>query len=173
MMGALAVLCAAGWLGWGGAGCSSDPNRGYAFGASRSQASRTVAVPVFENQTFYHGLEAQLTDAIIKEIQRRTPWVVTPASAAQTTLSGTITNASLRTLSISAKTGIVEEQAVELTLDFTWRDASGNTLVARKNFKSLESFVPERGTNERIELGEHAAVQEMARAIVGEMRSMW
>lgn len=146
---------------------------GYTFNSSRSQPVRTVSVPMFDNQTYYHGLEAELTDAVIKEIQRRTPWVVTSASSAETTLTGTITSVGLRTLTISAKTGLVQEQAVEMTLEFAWRDASGNILVARKNFKSLESFVPERGTNERIELGEHAAVQEMAHAIVAELRSAW
>lgn len=160
---ALLLGCAA----WLPVGC------GYTFTAARPSGVRTVAVPVFENTTFSHGLEVQLTDAVIKEVQRRTPWVVVASGSAQTTLSGTITGSALRTMSTSAKTGIVQEQAVELTVDFTWRDASGHTLASRRNFRALESFVPERGTGERIELGQHAAVQELARAIVAELRSAW
>jgi hypothetical protein len=128
---------------------------------------------MFGNKTFMHGIETDLTDAVIKEIQRHTGWSVTNAGGAETTLTGTITSADLKYLSLSGTTGLVQEQAVELTIDFEWRDASGKTLSARRNFKALESFVPQRGVGERVELAEHAAVQELARAIVGELRSAW
>ncbi|MEX2218613.1 MAG: LPS assembly lipoprotein LptE [Phycisphaerales bacterium] len=151
------------------------PACGYSFNQARPTSARTVAVPVFRNDTFTHGLEAHLTDAVIKEIQRRTPWVVTSAggSAAQSTLSGTITAAELRALSTSSRTGLVQEQAFELTIDFTWADSTGRPIVERRNFKALESFIPERGVSERTEVAHHAAIQELARAIVHEMRSAW
>jgi hypothetical protein len=123
---------------------------------------------------FQKGIEIDLTDAIIKEIQRTTPWVVTSEAGAQTTLSGTITDASLRALSTNSQTGYVQEMAVELTVDFDWRDGrTGQYLSSRRAFKSMEGFVPARPTNERIELGQHAVVQEMARSIVAELRSGW
>ena len=96
------------------------------------------------------------------------------ASYSATTLTGTITDASLRNLSTNSKTGYVQEMAVELTVDFDWRDGrTGQYLASRRAFKSMEGFVPARPTNERIELGQHAVVQEMARQIVAELRSGW
>jgi hypothetical protein len=153
--------------------CSSDPTQGYSFTAARSDSVHSVAVPVFENHSYQHGLEQQLTEAIIKEIQRHTGWVVTSSGRAQTTLTGTIAEVQLRSLTTSANTGLVLEQAYEMTVNFEWKDSSGKTLVARKSFKAMETFVPALGTSERLELGEHAAVQEMARAIVNELRSTW
>lgn len=157
------------------AGCSSDPTRGYSFTSTYSNSVHTVAVPVFDNQTFYTGLEVQLTDAIIKEIQRKTPWVVVSSDAnAQTTLSGKITDVTLRQLSISSTTGYVQEVGVELSVDFEWRDGrTGKVLTSRKDFRSMEGFVPAHASGEPIELGESAAVQELARAMVAELRSGW
>ncbi|MFN0133864.1 MAG: LPS assembly lipoprotein LptE [Phycisphaerales bacterium] len=155
-------------------GCSSDPTRGYSFTPTRSEQVRTVAVPIFDNHTFQHGIEADLTDAIIKEIQRTTRWVVVSTEKAQTTLTGSITSAELRQLSTSSSTGLVQEVGIELTADFDWRDGrTGTFLVRRRNVKSLESFVASRPTNERIDLGRHASVQELARVIVSELRAAW
>ncbi len=154
--------------------CASDPSQGYSFTAARRADTRTVAVPIFDNRTFSHGLEVQLTEAIVKEIQRSTRWRITSEHGAQTILSGAITSSTLKPLSTSSVTGMVLEQGVELTVDFEWRDhTSGEVLIARKGFSSLQSFVPARGTGERLELGEHAAVQELARRIVNELRSSW
>jgi hypothetical protein len=155
------------------AGCASDPTRGYAFRPAYDTGIRTIAVPVFENPTFHHGVEIDLTDAIIKEIQQRTPWVVV-SSGAESTLSGRIADIQLRPLTTSRRTGLVEDVAVAITVDFTWRDGrTGDYLVRRQNFTATETFVPARPSGERLELGQHAAVQELARAIVSEMRSSW
>ena len=154
-------------------GCSSDPSREYSFRPAYDTGMRTIAVPVFENPTFYHGLEADLTEAIVKEIQARTPWVVVTANA-ESTLSGSITDLQMRPLTESRATGLVEDVALVMTVDFEWRDArTGEYIVRRREFSATESFVPARPSNERLELGQQAVVQELARAIVSEMRSSW
>jgi hypothetical protein len=154
--------------------CSSDPTRGYSFTSTYSAGIHTVSVPIFDNQTYYKGLEVELTDALIKEIQRTTPWVVVSGSSSQATLTGTITDANLRTLSINSTTGMVQEMGMELSADFEFRDIrTGKVLTARKSFHAMESFVPAHPTAERIELGQHGSVQELARCIVAELRSGW
>ena len=155
-------------------GCSADPTQGYSFTHSHDETVRTVAVPMFQNPTFSRGLEIELTDAIIKEIQAKTPWRVTSEGTANTTLSGTLTDSRLRRLSIGRDTGYAQEIAVELTVDFDWKDSrTGKTLVSRRNFTASEAFVPASPANERIESGQHAAVQRIARDIVAELRSNW
>jgi hypothetical protein len=155
------------------ASCSSDPTRGYSFRPAYDTSVRTISVPIFDNPTFSHGVEVQLTDAIIKEIQRRTPWVVVTAGA-QSTLRGRVTNVQMRPLTTSRLTGLVEEVAVSMTVDFTWEDSrTGRPILSRQSFSAARDFVPARPTGERLELGEHAVVQELARAIVNEMRSQW
>lgn len=161
-------------LALGLASCASDPSQGYSFTAARNTGTRTIAVPVFTNDTFSHGMEVKLTEAIVKELQRSSPWRVVSGPSAQTVLTGSITASELKPLSTASGTGLVMEQGVVVSVDFEWRDrASGEVLMARKDFKALESFVPARGTGERLELGQHAAVQELARRIVNELRSSW
>jgi hypothetical protein len=133
-----------------------------------------VAVPLWENRTFSKGLEVQLTEAIVKEIQRATPWVVTGRDNADTVLTGVIVDTRLRAMSIGRVTGLVMEQAVEISVDFDWRSrGTGKVLTSRRSFEGLGSFVPAHGTQERLELGQAVTVQELARDIVAELRSNW
>ncbi|MBY0312803.1 MAG: hypothetical protein K2W85_12100 [Phycisphaerales bacterium] len=155
-------------------GCASDPTKGYAFASAQDETVRTVAVPVFKNPTYSEGVEVDLTDAIIKEIQRSTPWRVAPEGTANTTLIGTLTDSRMRRLSIARGTGLAQELLVELTVDFEFKDVrTGKVLIARKNFTASDTFVPTRPVGERLELGQHGAVQKLARDIVAELRSDW
>lgn len=156
------------------ASCGTDATRGYAFSSTRQSEVRSIAVPIFNNTTFTRGVEFDLTDALVKEIQRTTPWIVTRSDAAQTVLSGTITGSDLRPLTFVRREGYVQEMAVRFTVDFEWRDMrTGRLLVSRRGLTAAETFVPARPAGERIELGEHAAVAELARIIVAEMRTDW
>lgn len=154
--------------------CASDPTQGYALTPSHDETVRTVAVPIFQNPTFARGVEIELTDAIIKEIQAHTPWRVAPEGTANTVLTGTLTDQRLRRLSTERNTGLVQEMDVELTVDFEWKDSrTGKVLIARKSFTASDTFVPTKGIGERLESGQEAAVQRLARDIVAELRSSW
>lgn len=155
-------------------GCASDPTQGYSFNSSFDSSVRTVFVPTFQNSTYTRGIESELTEAIVKEIQRSTPWRVTGESDAQTTLSGSITDTRLRELSFGRDTGYSQELDFEITTEFSWKEnRSGKVLAARKNFIAADTFTPARGVGERIESGQHGAVQKLARDIVAELRSRW
>jgi hypothetical protein len=160
-----ALLVAVGHL----SGCA-----GYSFSSAHPQDVQSVSVHIFENRTFTTGIEVELADALIKELQRSTPYVVVSSGDANTRLTGAITDARLRQLTVARQTGMVEEMAVDLIVSFDWVDArTGEPLVRRANFRAVETFVPARPSAERVELGRHAAVQEMARSIVAELRSRW
>ena len=156
-------------------GCSSDPRRGYSFNSASSFRAGSVSVPVFGNQTFDHGVESELTEAVVKEIQRTTRMAVVAGNAgADTTLTGVIRKSDMRTISRDSITGLVNHTALVLTIDFEWRDnRSGQTLVGRRNFAATDTFGPARGTGELREAAVHGAVQQLARDIVGEMRGGW
>ncbi|HLO42367.1 MAG TPA: LPS assembly lipoprotein LptE, partial [Phycisphaerales bacterium] len=79
--------------------CASDPREGYSFTSAHSEEYKTIAIEVFENDTFSTGIEAQLSEAIAKEIMRTTKWKVTSGRRADTVLSGTVTTSELRALS--------------------------------------------------------------------------
>lgn len=156
------------------ASCASDPSEGYAFTSAHDSGITSVYVPTFRNNTYAHGIEVDLTDAIIKEIKATTPWRVASESDAQTSLTGSIVDARMQPLSLGRNTGLVQEQAVTLVIQFDFKDVrTGKVLTSRRNFSSTEAFVPAYGVQERLEVGQHATVQDLARSVVAELRSGW
>lgn len=154
--------------------CATDPADGYAFASAHDQSIRTVAVPIFSNDTFHTGLELTLTEDVIKQIQRQTPWRITSAESADALLTGSITSVNLRTLSTRTGAGLVQEMAVEIAVDFELVDnRSGRTLTSRTGYKALGSFVPAQPSGERIDVGYAGATQTLARDLVGDLQNAW
>ena len=159
-------------VGLTGLGCTTD--FGYQFGETYSGEVRTIAVPLFENRTYTPGLDRRLTEALIKQIHSTTPWRVVASDAADTELTGVITDAELRKLSTDQDSGLGREFAYILTVSFEWKELStGRVLAARRNFRAAEPFAPGAGASERIGVGERAALDEMARELVASLRSEW
>jgi hypothetical protein len=156
------------------AGCATDPTQGYSATSSFSDEFSTIAVPIVENDTFERGIEFEITDAVIKEIERRTPYRVVDQSRADTILTGRIVRAELNKLSRSRLTGLSEEVVLSVTMDFTWRDRRTNrTLVERRSFTGSGLFLPSTPSAEPLEIGRFAVAQDLARDIVNEMRAAW
>lgn len=153
------------------AGCAADPRDGYSTRSVYASDIRTVAVPMFENATFTPGIEAQVTEAVIKELQARTPWRVTDASRADAVLTGVVRAADLARLSADPRTGLMQELAVRVSVDFDLRDnRTGAVVVSRRGFTAVDTFVPARGTGERLEVGQASAVERLARDVVAQLR---
>lgn len=165
-LGGLVVL-----VGLGGCASSSG---GYSFNSTFDESINSVAVPIFQNETTSRGLELQLTEAVIKELQGRTPWYIASSDRADTTLVGVITQTGLIGLSDDPHTGLVQEEAVRVTIRFEWRDnRSGDVIVARDGFSASSVFSPSRNVGDRLELGQRGAIEELASDIVSSMRSSW
>ena len=156
------------------AGCASSPTEGYSDASLYPDNVRNVAVDIFENDTFERGVEFELADALIKEIESRTPLKVVPSSRADSILTGRIRRVRRDVLSRSPRTGLSEEVLYIVTIDYTWRDLrTDELLLERQSFDGSGLFVPSRPTGEPIELGEFAAVQQLARGIVWTMQADW
>jgi hypothetical protein len=156
------------------AGCASDPTQGYSARPVHSESIRTVAVPIFENTTFATGLEAELTEAIVKEIQRTTRWSVVRSTGADATLEGAVTSSDFRRLSGDPVTGLDQEMGVDIRVDFDFKDnRTGRVLVGRRGFAATETFVASRRVGELPQVGRTGTVQALARDIVAELRDTW
>ncbi len=150
------------------------PGCGYSTAELFPTRYRTVAVPIFDNRTFYRGVEFDLTEALIKELEQRTPYNTTDAGRADTLLSGTIHTIEKRQLSRTVEAGLPQEVEVIVVIDFTWTDQrSGDALVSRRGFSAVGRYVPTPPVGEGFEVGQHAAVQRLARDIVSVLRSDW
>jgi hypothetical protein len=167
---ALALMLAA----LSAAGCASDPSQGYSSLGTYPGHIRTVAVPIPENDTYVRDVEFELADALVKEIEAHTPYKVTSRNRADSVLTAQVRQVELRQLSKSRVTGLSEEVVMTVTIDFAWRDLiAETTLVERRSFTGQGLFVPSAPSSERIEIGRFAAVQQLARDVVAELRSAW
>jgi hypothetical protein len=119
-------------------------------------------------------MDFKLPDALIKEIESRTPYQILSEQYADTLLTGTITSVSLRTVSQSTSTALDNEVMITVTMDFEWLNLqSGGRIIGRKNFSSSALFVPSRPSSEPIEMGQFAVVSQLSQDIVDQMQSSW
>jgi hypothetical protein len=156
------------------AGCAADPREGYSTQSTFREDVATVAIPIFDNDSFSRDVEFELTDALVKEIEARTPYKVASPARADTIIIGTIRRVELDRLSKSRQTGLAEEMIISLTVDFQWKDLrTDRTLLERRSFDGHALFVPSNPSGESLEIGRHGVVQTLARDIVSEMRAAW
>jgi hypothetical protein len=156
------------------AACTSNPSQGYASGAMYSSKFRSVAVPLFKNNGTDRAVQFQLGDALVKEFEQMTPYKVTSEGRADTVLRGTITAVTMNMVSQSLGTGLPEEMAFGVTVDFEWLDMkTGKPIVSRAGFKSTAVFVASLPNNQPIDLARFAVAQQMARDIVASLQGDW
>jgi len=95
---------------------------GYTSRPNYDLSIRTVHVPIFKNLSFRRGLEFDLTRAVIREIESKTPYkVVSDPCQADTELSGTIINLTKTIINIDPLNQVREAQTV-LTVNVIWKD---------------------------------------------------
>ena len=107
------------------AGCASGGHLdlfGYTTVPTYDDAIRTVYVPIFENVSFRRGLEFDLTRAVVREIEAKTPYkVVNCREEADTELTGKIINRR-KMLINQNQLGEVRDSEVYLAVELKWRD---------------------------------------------------
>ena len=156
------------------AGCAADPTMGWSTASAWPPNIRTVAVNLPDNATYNRDFDFEFLDALVKEIEARTPYKVTAPDRADTILTGRIRRVDHEQLSKSSLTGLSEEVTVRVTIDLTWTDLrTGETLLELESFSSQSLFVPSNPTREPIELGEFGVAQRLASDIVSEMQADW
>ncbi len=147
---------------------------GYTHQALFPQDVRTVSVPIFQNHSFYQGLEFEVTEALMKQIERRTPYKVTSAHNADTILQGVITSVRQARLSRQRVGGVPQELEVRITVNYEWKDLrTGRMLRQRQGFEAVGRYIPTQPISETLAVGQHEAVIRLARQIVSAMASDW
>ncbi len=153
---------------------SEQEASGYTARSLYPEQYHSVAVPIFENRTFVTGLERDITDALIKEIQARTPYRVLNSESAQTQLSGVITAVEKTRLNRARGSGLVREMLLSVTVDFQWRDLrTGKVIVDRREFSVGDEYMPSRPFGERPDVAEYGLASNLASEIVAAMRDQW
>ncbi|HWB53879.1 MAG TPA: LptE family protein [Tepidisphaeraceae bacterium] len=151
---------------------TTEPNSGYKWQSLYRQDVQTVAVPIFQNKSYSRGLEFQLTQAVIQQIESRTPYKVVDRSVADTILEGEITSVRTTPSSYSPQTVTPQEQLMTITVNFTWKEIrTGRILCTRKAFSQSVAYYPL--LTENSEVGGSDAVDRLALGIVRELEADW
>lgn len=148
------------------------PACGYSHQTVYPKDVTSVRVKLFGNRTFYRGVEFDLTEALVKEVELRTPYKVVSSDAADTVLEGTVVHISQTQLSRRKLGGLPQEMELQMIVDYTWRNVrTGQVLSDRKGLAVVGRYVPP--VDETLHHGQQEAVSKMATSIVSAMAGQW
>ncbi len=140
---------------------------------------RTVYVPMFKSNSFRRGLGERLTEAVMKEIELKTPYKVTGNPGADSVLSGEIVGETKRVL-IQRNSGEPREVQVGLQVVVNWVDRRGNVLRRTEMGPLPPELVDVGGTGNvtaqvghSIATGHQQAISRLAEQIVSLMEAPW
>src|SRR6185295_3043628 len=131
----------------------------------------TVYVPMFESDSFRRFLGERLTEAVMKEIELKTPYRVVGTPDADSVLTGRILGDTKRVV-VEDQNDQPRDTQVNLVVQVSWLDRKGN-LVAGQNVPIPASVVqlsqsgeliPEYGQSGRT--AEQTSIERLARQIV-------
>jgi len=140
---------------------------------------RTVYVPMFESNSYRRNLGERLTEAVMKEIEAKSPYKVVGTPAADSVLSGRITSETKRML-VEDHFDNPRESEVRLQVTVHWVDRRGGEVHAMQAVplppelslvSASSAFIPEIGQSGAV--SQQQAIQRLAEQIVAMMESPW
>jgi hypothetical protein len=152
---------------------------GYIVGQGFGPEVRTVAVPMFLNETYRRDLEWQLTEAVQKQIQNRTLFKLVRGDEADTRLVGRIVQVRKDVL---GETMWDDPRQLQFSLEVrvTWEDTRTGRLLAEQSLPLAPDMLPVAGRDEFApELGQslatakYNALNRVAEKIVDMMEAPW
>ncbi len=147
---------------------------GYTARKTFPEDVRSIHVPIFKNRSFYQGAEFDLTEALTKEIERRTPYKVVSSSGADTELVGNINSIDQVRLSREKEGGLPEEMEMKVNVNFIWKNnRTGKVIRERVGLETIGRYIPSQKVGETYFIGQHQAMENMAEQIVASMRGDW
>ena len=138
------------------------------------ESVRSIAIPVFANQTQTYHIEQVLTRDVVREFLARTHYQVTSDSgqSSDLVLKGTIFSAQAAPLTYDAQTGRISSAVVTVSIRVFLVDHKGRTLFENQNYTFRQQYQVSRETNTFFE-EETPALQRMsqdfARTLVGDI----
>jgi len=131
--------------------------------------AKTISVKMFDNQTFWRGLEFDLTEAVSKEVRSRSGLQLIRSKYADLVMTGNILEYS-RPVVTEGSQDVVKEGSVQTVVRVIVTRKNGTTLINR-TLEENRSFVIARGENE--ETARIEAFEIMAEDIVNLLERDW
>lgn len=139
---------------------------------------QTVYVPVFRSRSFRPFLGERLTEAVIKEIDDKTPFKVVTANA-DSVLTGEIRGETKR-IAVESPTDEGREVELRFSVAVTWTDNRGQILretqaiplpASLVDVQQTAGVVPEVGQSNSTQ--QQKAIEQLAKQIVALMEAPW
>jgi len=151
---------------------------GYSIRPPYDANIHTVYVPMFESDLYRRGLEQELTEAVIKQIEQTTPYKVVRSEEADTVLKGRIRALDKR---VRVQTPQDEPRLIQTTaiVELEWRDLRTGRVLSSGQVGLPDGFQLRGSADYAPELGQtmatarHQMVQNLARQIVALMEEPW
>lgn len=137
----------------------------------------TVYVPVFESDSFRRNLGERLTEAVVKEIERRTPYKVVGTAQADSILSGRIVHDTKRVI-VEDRNDQPRESELNLVVVVSWVrrgeliiDQAAVPVPPALEINQSGVLVPEYGQS--VTTAQQDSIVRLARQIVALMEAPW
>lgn len=140
---------------------------------------RTVYIPMVESVSFRRDFGERLTEAIVKEVELRTPFKVTGPAGADSVLTVQIVREG-KQVRVPALSGDAREIQIDIACQVSWVDRRGRQLRDDKaiplpseitDVTGTSNLVPEVGQS--VATAQQEAICRVAKQIVGLMETPW
>jgi len=153
--------------------CGCSQMSGYSNDSLFPQNVSSVYVEMFENETFWRGVEYDLTDALAKRIEAETPYkIVSSRNRADTLISGQISSIGLWVPTVERETGRALEKEVELRAVVNWKNLkTGELLIDSQSLAASASY--SEFQKQGFKYASSLAANKLAQKIVESMEKKW
>ncbi len=140
---------------------------------------RTVHVPIVQSESFRRYLGERLTEAVVKEVELRTPYKVVDSESADSVLNVRLVSESKRVLS-NNRFSEPRDIETDFFIQTSWVDRRGDIIMSHEdipagpllvNIGQQANFVPEGGQS--LATAQQEAIDKLAQQIVGQMELAW
>ncbi len=151
-------------------GCQS---MGYSNESLFPQDVRTICLKMFDNRTFWRNIEYDLTDALAKQIESKTPYkIISDQDLSDTTMTGQITKVYQNVLMTDRDTG--DDLQMEMTVHalVTWKNLkTGDLLCDNLEVVASGSYSTPLGQNQGY--ASTLTANKLAAKVVELMENKW
>ncbi len=157
-------------LGLTAAGCSLE---GYSNSALYPEDVSSVCVRMFDNRTFWRDMEYDLTDALSKRIEAKTPYkIISNDDLADTVISGKITEVQKSLLIRDRDEGSALQNEVLIQAVVSWKNLrTGELLIDSQSITATAQY--SEPMNQSVGYATNLAANKLAERIIELMETRW
>lgn len=144
----------------------------YSFSSSGNTGLKTVAVPIFNDQTAEFGVKEQLTNAVIAAFTRDNNLKIADRRTADAIVNGTLMRVSEQA-GVYTKDEQVQEIRVTLAVQIKYEDVKKRKVLWEETLTQFGAYSPSDATSGDRESAIRQAVDKIAAEIINKSVSGW